>query len=150
MASGAPAVRRRSCGQGQSVRSACCGAAKAAAGKLERGEIVSGEVTELDYQQNTIERIFLAKRERILGAPDRLVEATEVMYEAIEARIDALASRTTYPCTHVVLMGAILINADHDAGSCASLRRLRYLNVKTGASLDSTGEYRSRGRFAAR
>ncbi len=126
---------------GQSVRSACCGAAKAAAGKLERGEIVSGEVTELDYQQNTIEQIFLAKRERILGAPDRLVEATEVMYEAIEARIDTLVSRTTYPCTHVILMGAILINADHDAGSFASLRRLRYLNVKTGASLDWTAEF---------
>ena len=88
-----------------------------------------------------LEQIFLAKRERILGAPDRLVEPTAVMYEAIEARIDKLVSRTTYPCTHVILMGAILLNADHDAGSFASLRRLRYLNVKSGASLDWTGEF---------
>ena len=75
---------------GQVERSACCGATRAAVGKLERGEIRAGEITELDYQQNAIEQIFLAERDRILGAPDRLVAATQVMYEAIERRIDTL------------------------------------------------------------
>ena len=126
---------------GQTTRSACCGAARAAVGKLERGEIKPGEITELDYQQNTIEQIFLAGRERIMGAADRVVEATEVMYEAIERRIDALVARTQYPCTHLILMGAILINADHDAGSFASHRRLHYVDVKTGARQDLSAEF---------
>jgi hypothetical protein len=126
---------------GQSERSACCGAARAAVSKLERGEIKAGEVTELDYQQNTIEQIFLAESERILGAADRLVEATQVMYEAIERRIDALVARTKYPCTHLILMGAVLINADHEAGSFASLQRLHYVDVHTGARQDLMSKF---------
>lgn len=39
---------------GQSKTSGCCGASKAALGKLTRGELVVGHVTELDYQMNTI------------------------------------------------------------------------------------------------
>jgi hypothetical protein len=126
---------------GQSTRSACCGAAKAAVGKLERGEIVPGEITGLDYQQNTIEQILLAARERILGAGDRLLEVTEVMYEAIERRIDTLVGRTRYPCHHLILMGAVMINADHEAGSFASLRRLHYVDARTGERQDWAGGF---------
>jgi len=109
---------------GQTDPSSCCGAAIAALGKLQRGEIEPGHITELDYQQNCIEQIFLAQGSRILAAANPVVEATEVMYEAIESRIDLLASRTHYACRYVILMGAILINADHDAGSFACMRRL--------------------------
>ena len=126
---------------GQSARSACCGAARAAVWKLERGEIRPGEVAEFDYQQNTIEQIFLAERDRILSAPDKLVEATQVMYEAIERRIDMLAARTKYPCPNVILMGAVLINADHDAGSFASLQRLRHVDVNTGTRQNLMDEF---------
>jgi len=125
---------------GQLTTSACCGAAKAALGKLQRNEIQPGEVTELDYQQNTIEQIFLAHRERIGHAAQPLVEATEVMYEAIESRIDLLAERTTYRCRYLVLMGAILINADHDAGSFAEIRRLLAVNLTTGEQTDLAPE----------
>ena len=123
------------------MRSACCGAARAAVSKLERGEIQPGEITELDYQQNTIEQIFLAERDRILGAADRLVEATQVMYEAIERRIDTLVARTKYPCAHLILMGAVLINADHQEGSFASLQRLHYVDVNSGARQDLMSEF---------
>ena len=126
---------------GQAERSACCGAACGALGKLERGEIRPGEITELDYQQNTIEQIFLAGKDRILTAPDKLVEATQVMYEAIERRIDTLVARTKYPCAHLILTGAVLINADHETGSFASLQRLHYVDVHTGARQDLSGEF---------
>lgn len=54
------------------------------------------------------------------------------MYEAIEARIDLLASRTTYSCRYVSLMGAVLINADHEVGSFAAYRRFHVLDSTTG------------------
>jgi hypothetical protein len=40
-------------------------------GKLLPGEIPPGEMTDLDYQQNTIEQIFLARQEPIRTAAER-------------------------------------------------------------------------------
>ena len=121
---------------GQHAPSSCCGAAKAALARLQHNEIKKFDLTDLDYQMNTIEQIFLAQAERILNAASPIVEATEVMYEAIEKRIDLLASRTQYPCRYVFLMGAIMINADHEAGSFASTRRLHLLDNSTGTHTD--------------
>jgi hypothetical protein len=126
---------------GQTAPSSCCGAAKAALGKLLRNEIKAGEVTDLDYQQNTIEQIFLAKRERIAEAREPMMEATEVMYEAIQDRIDALAARTQYPCRYVILMGAIIINGGHQAGSFLSSRRLVCMDPASGKREDLLSEY---------
>ena len=53
---------------GQSVNSACCGAAKGALSKLLNNEIEEGNITNLDYQMNTIEQIFLKQAERIKSA----------------------------------------------------------------------------------
>jgi hypothetical protein len=121
---------------GQTDPSSCCGAAIAALGKLQRGEIEAGHVTDLDYQMNRIEQIFLAHGPRILTAANPVVEATEVMYEAIEQRIDLLASLTHYPCRYVLMMGGILINADHEVGSYSALRRLHLLDSATGERED--------------
>ena len=126
---------------GQTVPSSCCGAAKAALGKLQRNEIKAGEISDLDYQQNTIEQILLAGRERILQAPEPMMEATEVMYEAIQQRIDALVARTQFPCLRVILMGAILINAGREAGSFLSSRRLVFLDPANGQREDLLAEY---------
>lgn len=128
---------------GQSEPSSCCGAARAALGKLFRGEIRPGDVTELDYQQNQIEQIYLAHAERIRQAAEPLMEATNVMYEAIEQRIDALAARTEYPCRRLILMGGILINADHHAGSCAEVRRLVCVDLPGRTTTDLLGEFRA-------
>ena len=68
---------------GQLKPSACCGAAKAALSKLLNGSIQDGVITDLDYQQNTIEQIFHRQEDRILTASNPLLEATTVMYEAI-------------------------------------------------------------------
>lgn len=121
---------------GQRTPSSCCGAARAALAKLEREEIREGEVTELDHQQNTLEQILLRARERVLAAEDRIFAATEVIHEAITERIDLLASRTRYPCRHLVLMGGILINSDHDVGSFCEARRLVCVDLATGARED--------------
>jgi Limiting CO2-inducible proteins B/C beta carbonyic anhydrases len=121
---------------GQPNASACCGAARAALAKLERGDVVAGAIDELDYQQNTLEQILLQARDRILGAPNRIVEATDVIYEAIERRIDLLASRTKYPCRHLVIMGGVFINGDHDIGSFCDARRLVHVNTATGERTD--------------
>jgi hypothetical protein len=97
---------------------------------------VSGRVDELDYQQNTLEQILLRSAERVLSAESRIMAATEVIYEAIEQRIDLLASRTRYPCRHLVMMGAILINGDHDVGSFCEVRRFVHTDLKSGARED--------------
>ncbi len=116
---------------GQSNNSACCGAAKAAVGKLQTGEIQTGHITDLDYQMNTIEQIFLKQSNRILSATNPMFEATEVMYEAINNRIEALVSKTNYPCKYVILIGAIFINGDKDMGSFCSYKRFDYIDLAT-------------------
>ncbi len=116
---------------GQTKPSACCGAAKAALGKLWKDEIRPGIVTDLDYQQNTIEQLFLRQAARIKTASYPLIEATEVMYEAIEERILLLAEKTEYPCKYLVLGGAIFINGDHDMGSFCSYKRLDIIDLET-------------------
>jgi len=58
------------------------------------------------------------------------------MYEAIDERIKLLVSKTKYPCKYVILMGAILINGDHDMGSFTVTRRFEVLDLETNQSRD--------------
>ena len=121
---------------GQHKNSGCCGAAKGALAKLMNDQIVEGNVTNLDYQMNTLEQILLKQKERILSAPTPLFEATEVIYEAIDARICELVSKTSYNCKYVILMGAVLINSDTDMGSYTSAKRFELINLESGQKRD--------------
>lgn len=116
---------------GQTKKSGCCGAARAALNKLLNNQIESGHITELDYQMNTIEQIFLKSERRIKEASNSLFEATEVMYEAIDERIHLLVEKTQYPCKYVLLIGSILINGDHDMGSFCSYKRFDFIDLAT-------------------
>lgn len=121
---------------GQSKNSSCCGAAKGALAKLTNNQIIAGNVTELDYQMNTIEQILYAERERILNAHTPLFETTEVIYEAIDKRISELVSKTNYNCKYVILVGAILINSDTDMGSFTEVRRFDVIDLTTRKKQD--------------
>jgi hypothetical protein len=121
---------------GQPKPSACCGAAKAALTKLLNGAIQEGMISELDYQQNTIEQIFLRQEDRILTSSNPLLEATLVMYEAINDRINLLISKTEYPCKYIILMGGILINGDHDMGSFNACQRFEVIDLRDRKSTD--------------
>jgi hypothetical protein len=116
---------------GQSKNSGCCGAAKGALGKLMNNQITAGNVTELDYQMNTIEQILFKAKERVLNAKTPLFEATEVIYEAIDVRINELVEKTNYNCNYVILVGAILINSDSDMGSFTEVRRFDVIDLTT-------------------
>lgn len=48
-------------------------------GNLLSNRIIEGNINALDFQFNTIEQIFLGHKERILAAPNRISEATQVM-----------------------------------------------------------------------
>lgn len=117
---------------GQAKNSGCCGAAKGALNKLMNGMISEGNVTDLDYQMNTIEQILFTSKERILSAAIPLKEATEVIYEAIDKRIEELVAGTIYNCKYLVLFGAIHINSDTDIGSFNEARKLDVIDLKTG------------------
>ncbi|HNU41532.1 MAG: hypothetical protein UZ12_BCD005002082 [Bacteroidetes bacterium OLB12] len=121
---------------GQSKNSGCCGAAKAALGKLLKNEIQHGAVTDLDYQMNTIEQIFLKQADRIKSASNQIFEATEVMYEAINTRIEELVAKTDYPCKYLILIGAVFINGDREMGSFCSYKRFEYIDLKTNKRTD--------------
>ena len=116
---------------GQSKNSSCCGAAKGALGKLMNNQISSGNISELDYQMNTIEQILYREKERVLKADSPLYEATEVIYEAIDKRINELVEQTNYHCKFVILVGAILINSDSDMGSFTEVRRFDVIELAT-------------------
>lgn len=114
---------------GQSANSACCGAAKGALAKLLKNEIKEGVITDLDYQMNTIEQIFLKQADRIKSADSQIFESTEVMYEAINKRIEELVAKTNYPCKYLILIGAIFINGDKDMGSYCSYKRFDCIDL---------------------
>ena len=116
---------------GQSKNSGCCGAAKGALNKLLNNQIVEGNISELDYQMNTIEQILFKHQNRIVGAEIPLYEATEVIYEAIDERINTLVASTKYNCKYVILLGAILINSDSDIGSFSNPKRFDVINLAT-------------------
>lgn len=116
---------------GQSKNSGCCGAAKGALNKLLNGQITAGNLTDMDYQMNTIEQILLKEKDRVLSAAIPLKEATEVIYEAIDRRIEELVAATQYNCRYVILIGAILINSDSDMGSFNCARKFDVINLKT-------------------
>jgi hypothetical protein len=116
---------------GQHKNSGCCGAAKGALGKLLNDQIIAGNVTELDYQMNTIEQILLKQKNRVITASSPLFEATEVIYEAIDQRINELVELTNYNCKYVILLGSILINSDSDMGSFTQIRRFDVINLIT-------------------
>jgi hypothetical protein len=117
---------------GQAKNSGCCGAAKGALNKLINNLIVEGNVTDIDYQMNTIEQILLNEKERILSAPIPLKEATEVIYEAIDKRMEELVAATKYNCKYVILFGAIHINSDSDIGSFNETRKFEVIDLTTG------------------
>lgn len=116
---------------GQAKNTGCCGAAKGALAKLIQNEINDGEITELDYQMNTIEQILYKQKDRILSAENHLYEATEVIYESIDHRINTLVEKTKYNCNYVILIGAILINSDSDMGSFTSTKRFDVIDLKS-------------------
>ncbi|HET9276669.1 MAG TPA: hypothetical protein VFN95_00740 [Flavitalea sp.] len=126
---------------GQIKNSGCCGATKGALAKLINDEIIDGNITEMDYQMNTLEQILFKEKARILNAKSPLYEATEVIYEAIDRRIHELIEQTKYPCGYAILMGAILINSDSDMGSFISLKRFEIINLITGVRQDQIGYF---------
>jgi len=116
---------------GQSKNSGCCGAAKGALGKLLNNQIVEGNITELDYQMNTIEQILYTQKERVKFAKTPLFEATEVIYESIDSRINELVEKTNFNCKYIIMAGAILINSDSDMGSFTQIRRFDIIDLSS-------------------
>ncbi|MFA6151795.1 MAG: hypothetical protein WC716_10785 [Chitinophagaceae bacterium] len=114
---------------GQQAHTGCCGAARGALSKLQHNEIVEGQVTDIDYQMNTIEQILFKQKDRILNAPNQLFEATEVIYEAIDERINDLVAKTKYNCKYLILVGTIHINSDSDMGSFTSTKRFDVIKL---------------------
>ena len=94
-------------------------------------QIVAGNISEMDYQMNTIEQILFRQQDRVLRAEIPLYEATEVIYEAIDKRINELVDSTKYNCKYVILLGAILINSDSDMGSFSHPKRFDVINLST-------------------
>ncbi|MFN0097497.1 MAG: hypothetical protein ACKVS7_02400 [Gemmatimonadaceae bacterium] len=121
---------------GQTRPSGCCGACRAALAKLQAGQVISDDLSSLDYQQNTLEQILLRHRERVLRASTPLKEATEVIQEAIAERIDLLTARTTFKARYLIVMGAVLINGDHGMGSFTAPRRLVATDLRSGDQVD--------------
>ncbi len=117
---------------GQNEPSNCCGACHAALNKLLDNKIIPNEITDIDYQQNTLEQLLLKEDLRIKSASSPLKEATEVIYESTEKRIRLLVSQTNFPCQYVFLYGAIIINSDYDIGAFYEARTIELINTITG------------------
>lgn len=118
---------------GQTKPSTCCGAAAAALKKLEAGGIRPQVPVEPDYQQGTIEQIFLKQESRITSAPRerRILVATEVMYQAIHHQVRYLMDNTEFTSRYVFCFGGILINPDAKETSFIEVHDGYTVDVKT-------------------
>ena len=85
---------------------------------------------------NTIEQLLLFQNERILSAPNALMEATEVIYEATDKRIQELIAATKFNCKYIVLLGTIIINSDKEIGSFSAAKRFEVINLATNERID--------------
>ena len=103
---------------------------------LLRDQVVLDDVSELDCQQNTLEKILFWEKMRVVEAAEPLVEGAEIIYEATETRIRLLVERTKFPCRYIILMGGILIIGDYDVGSFSACRTLACLDTSSGQSAD--------------
>lgn len=115
---------------GQDHESDCCGAAQAALKKInDKPE----EPSLLDYQEDTIVKLFQKNKRRIENGAYPIQEATEVMYEAIKERIDLLIakSREEFVGKYLILIGSIFINVDEGAKSCIAYRSFQTINLHT-------------------
>lgn len=116
---------------GQQNDSGCCGAALLALSRLQNDQIQAGPKSDLDFQQETLQQVLLAQRDRVLNAEIPLKEATEVIYEASENRIEELIAKTSFIGRYVIVMGAIIINTHHHYGSFLELRRFEVWDTHT-------------------
>lgn len=126
---------------GQSIYTSCCGAANGALDKLQKGNIIEGNKTDLDYQMNTIEQILYKNKDTILNAELPLFEATETIYQAIDERINYLIAHTKYNCRYIILVGAILINGDSDIGSFTQTKRFDVINLSNNERISYLNKY---------
>lgn len=117
---------------GQDKHSSCCGAVTAALKQLLSNQIQRGETNSWDYQQNVIRQILLKEEERIKKSDNQFMEAIDVIYEAIDQRMNALISKTEFPCKYLIQIGGILINGDNGMGSFWAGKRFEFLDLKTG------------------
>jgi hypothetical protein len=129
--------------KGQDHNSDCCGAAKEAINRIDKMMNHNPEITELDYQEDTIERIFFEHKEQILEAKYPIMEATEVMYHAIRKRVDLLIEKTIaeFKGKLLVLVGGIFINVDYGAKSCAEYKNLEEVDLGTKIRKDHINDF---------
>lgn len=123
--------------------SSCCGAAKIAIQKLKKGQIVPGDVSSLDHQQNTLEQILLHNKTEVLAPTEeaqRLKVATEVLYQSTDARLQMLVGITHFPCRFVLLVGGVLINGDANSEAFFECRTALPLIVVDGEATEPTPE----------
>ena len=99
-------------------------------------QITEGNVTELDYQMNTIEQILFKQKDRITAAKTPIFESTEVIYESIDSRINELVEKTNFNCKYVILVGAVLINSDSDMGSFTEVKRFDIIDLATNKRVE--------------
>lgn len=139
---GKPGLVRR---KGQHHDSACCGAAAGAIERIREINQQYPDITELDYQEDTIIRLFYSHKEEILHARYPIITATDVMYHAIKERIKILIEKAAaeFRGKYLVLVGGIFINVDDGARSCAEYRNFETLDLHTMVKQDHLQDFGS-------
>jgi hypothetical protein len=131
---------------GQVKNSPCCGAAAGAMpveGKVPPDPNCHG----LDFQMETIKKLFYTNRHEINRRPWPIINATEVMYRAIDERISLLVSETIlkpekgFNGKYLFMLGGIFINGDENEGSFAEYRSHRAIDPVSMHQTDLLSEF---------
>ena len=92
-----------------------CGALMLALDRFKQNPAYTPVVRDDDYQQMTLEKSLLPKRDEIVNDENPAKKITEETYEVINKKIHAYVEtcKGEFHTTRVVLLGGIIINTDY-------------------------------------
>ena len=111
--------------------SSCCGALVGALTKLKKGELKLEAPGKDDFQEQTLEQLAFANRDKIMSSPEPLVTLTQITYHEAIKEISVFAGRVRERhFKYAVVVGAVIINTDFNLTDYVWIEHISILDVR--------------------
>ena len=109
-----------------------CGALMLALDRFKKDPTYTPSLRDDDYQQMTLEKVLLPKREEIVNAENPAKQITEETYKIIDQKIHEYIEtcKGEFHADKVVLLGGIIINTDHGVDDYFDARNFEVIDLK--------------------
>lgn len=109
-----------------------CGALMLALDRFKNDPAYTPTLRDDDYQQMTLEKVLLPKRDEIVNAENPAKQITEETYKVIDQKIHEYIEtcKREFHADKVVLLGGIIINTDHGVDDYFDARNFEVIDLK--------------------